>query len=201
MTQSNITCAHLVSKHLEVQVFNTYLPLMHCLHSTTWFSAEPCCWNKHFYSHTDTDRNPTMIPNTMAIVGGEAVRGEQQANELICCVNKGMCVTAPPWHVAAALRMESRIRGALVIRSCLTVISLEKMLHAWQKNVCRKLNNAAAHSEHRSHLYEWHPAVLSGRGWDWRHLLFFISHNMRADTFFCTQAPHHFGLYNTNRHF
>lgn len=42
----------------------------------------------------------------MAIVGGEAVR-EEQANGLICCVNKGMSATAQQWHISAALGTET----------------------------------------------------------------------------------------------
>lgn len=73
--------------------------------------SRPCCWNKHFYSRTDS-RNLTTIPYTIAIVGGEAVR-EEQANGLICCVNKRMSVTALQWHVSVALGMEKGLERSM----------------------------------------------------------------------------------------
>lgn len=94
---------------------------------------QPCCWNKHFYSRADS-RNLTTIPYTMAIVGGEAVR-EEQANGLICCVNKRMSVKALLWHVSVALGMEKGLESSMC--PCLVWLwsFFDKTLHGWQKKM------------------------------------------------------------------
>lgn len=124
-----------------------------------WLSR-PCCWNKHFYSRTDS-RNLTTIPYTMAIVGCESVR-EEQANGLICCVNKRMSVKALQWHVSVALGMEKGLESSMW--SCLVWLwsPFEKTLHGWQKNVCRKQNNGSRNrSLPHPHLFLTHPEEMS----------------------------------------
>lgn len=140
----------------------------------------------------------------MAIVGGKAVR-EEQANGLICCVNKRMLVTAQQWHISVALRRERGLERESAIPSCLTLISVEKTLRGWQKNVYRKQNNK---SNNRSLSFttfilypSWRNAANKG-GHSSRHLygshfvvfplflprqrvktsFFFISNNTWADT-------------------
>lgn len=115
-----------------------------------WLS-QPCCWNKHFYSRTDS-RNLTTIPYTMAIVGGEAVR-EEQANGLICCVNKRMSVKALQWHVSVALGMEKGLETSMW--SCLVWLwsFLKRRCMVDRKNVCRKQNNGATTEVSPSYIY------------------------------------------------
>lgn len=134
----------------------------------------PCCRNKHFYSRTDS-RNLTTIPYTMAIVRGETVR-EEQANGLICSVNKRMSVKVLQWHVSVALGMEKGLESTMwsclvrlwsfLKRRCMvdrkmsaenkiigatTEVSLPptRILHPYWRNAVNKGSHC------RSHLYEF----------------------------------------------
>lgn len=96
----------------------------------------------------------------MAIVGGKAVR-EEQANGLICCVNKRMLVTAQQWHISVALRHERGLE-----RACDPVLSdsdLRGKDTAWLTEKClqkTKIIGATTEASHSLHLSFINPEEM-----------------------------------------